>query len=93
MLGEYIRERRTQQGIGLRKLAMSCEISATYLSRIENGHEHKVSDRVLLALASELDIEPYQVFEEAGRVPWFVQEYLLKKGLQSLMEEAQSAKQ
>ena len=93
--GLWLREQRKNKGISLRSLASAVEISPTYLSRIENGHEKAPSDRVLLAVAKHLEIEGYSVFKSAGRVPASVQSHILSNDalMISLIEEVANAEQ
>ena len=93
--GEWLREQRTAKSTGLRTLASSVAISATYLSRIENGHEKAPSDRVLLAIAGQLEIKPSLIFKMADRVPVAVQRHILNNDalLISLIDEVANAEQ
>jgi len=93
--GQWLREQRTAKSVGLRTLASSTSISATYLSRIENGHEKAPSDRVLIAIAVQLQIKPSLIFKMADRVPVAVQRYILNNDalLISLIDEVADAEQ
>jgi transcriptional regulator with XRE-family HTH domain len=54
-IGPRIRARRIERGISLRELARRIGVSASFVSRVENGHCPPSVD-TLRAIASELDI-------------------------------------
>ena len=56
-LGKFILEKRKEKRMSLRELASRAEISATYLSDIENGRkEYDVSKNVLVKLKNALEL-------------------------------------
>jgi transcriptional regulator with XRE-family HTH domain len=52
VIGRYLRQLREKRGHGLRQLATSLEISATYLSKLERA---PASTRISAALASRIN--------------------------------------
>ena len=56
-LGEFISKKRREKMISLRALANKAEISATYLSDIENGRkDYDVSKDVILKIKNALEL-------------------------------------
>ena len=61
-IGEFIKARRTQQGLSTKDAAMLCGVSANTLNSIENGIEGmKVSSvlKIMTALGIKLQIAPW----------------------------------
>lgn len=76
-LGERLRKRRLERGIGLRELAGRVGISPTYLSRVEtNDEKSPPAEKPLRALAHELELDPDELLMLAGRVAADVVEIL-----------------
>lgn len=65
-LGELIREKRNEKGLGLRELARNADISHSYLSQIENGNKKEPKSYILRALAQELDLDYKELLTKAG---------------------------
>ena len=69
-LGERIRRVRQERGLGLRETAKRIDISATYLSRIENCQESSPpAEKVIRELADLLEDNFDELMQLAGRVP------------------------
>ena len=66
-LGEFIRRQRELQELTLRQLAGMSGISNPYLSQIERGLREP-SEKVLDALATNLELSADALYEHAGRV-------------------------
>ena len=69
-LGKRLKELRATKGLTLRELAARVDVGFTYLCKIETGKlepGHSPSDRLLEALATELDGE--ELILLADRVP------------------------
>lgn len=66
--GAHLRKLRMERNIGLRKLAMSIGISATYLSKIERGEMPPPAERQVVALAKILEQDADVFLGLAGRI-------------------------
>ena len=58
-LGAYVKKRRIEQGLSIRKLAELANISHTEVKRIEDGLRKQTSPQVLRSIASALEV-PYE---------------------------------
>lgn len=58
-LGSFIKEKRTEKGLSIRKLAELADISHTEVKRIEDGIRKQPSPQVLRSIASALGV-PYE---------------------------------
>lgn len=68
-LGEHIRRRRKERGLGLRATATKVGISAGYLSRIEGDAEkYPPGEEVIRKLAEVLEDDFDELMALAGRV-------------------------
>lgn len=68
--GTWLKEQRQEAKLSLRELARQAELSATYISRLENGQEGcKPSEDTILKIAKILSLKPAKVFIQANRVP------------------------
>jgi len=77
-LGERLRKRRLELGIGLRELAGRVGISPTYLSRVEtNDEKNPPAEKPLYALAEQLELDADELMMLAGRVSADVVEILI----------------
>jgi transcriptional regulator with XRE-family HTH domain len=74
--GEIIRQRRLTLEIGLRKLAESIGISATYLSKIERNELAPPAEERIIDLARALDLEADNLLTLARRLPPDVRTYI-----------------
>ena len=75
--GERIRRRRSELGIGLREAARQAGISATFMSRIENGAEKAVpAEKVIRRFADVLQDDFDELMALAGRIPREVTDYV-----------------
>jgi DNA-binding XRE family transcriptional regulator/mannose-6-phosphate isomerase-like protein (cupin superfamily) len=64
-IGERLRSRRTQAGLSLRRLARDLDLSASFLSQVENGKaQPSVTTLYLICSALELSID--ELFAGAG---------------------------
>lgn len=82
-LGEFISQKRRKLGLSLRKLASDSDISATYLSDIENGRRINASGDVLEKLSKALNLDESEreemftlVGQENNSIPMDVQEFV-----------------
>jgi len=78
-LGERLRQRRLELGIGLRELASKVGISPTFLSRVEtNDEKSPPAEKNLRALAEQLQLDADELLTLAGRVSSDVVEMLIR---------------
>ena len=76
--GEYLREKRVQKGLSLRRFAELVELSPTYISQVENGVQSPPTADRAKVMAVVLG-EPEDVLVVlAGRVPDDISEILLE---------------
>ena len=69
-LGQRLRKRREEKGLGLREMARKLDISAAYLSRVETDEEMTPpGEQLLKAIAKVLDESADTLLHLAGRVP------------------------
>ena len=77
--GEYVREKRVQKGLSLRRFAELVELSPTYISQVENGVQSPPTADRAKVMAVVLG-EPEDVLVVlAGRVPDDISEILLEQ--------------
>ena len=57
VLGEYIRSKRVEKGIGLREMAEHLSISPAYLSNLESGKHPMVNPLLLKKISRKLNID------------------------------------
>ncbi|MED3762162.1 helix-turn-helix transcriptional regulator [Peribacillus frigoritolerans] len=62
---KYLKEKRIEKGISIRKLAEITNVSAMYISELERGKRDKPSPEILNRLAKGLD-EPHEDFMVAA---------------------------
>ena len=67
VLGEYIRSKRVEKGIGLREMAEHLSISAAYLSNLESG-KHPMVNPLLLKKISASMVFPFSLFKTSCMV-------------------------
>ena len=67
--GAHLRKLRVGRGVGLRKLATTVGISATYLSKVERGEMPPPAERQVVALADILGQDRDVFLGVAGRIP------------------------
>lgn len=65
--GAYIRAKRKERHISLRKLAALVGINFTYLSKIENNELAPPSEEKVLALAAVLELNADELFRLTGK--------------------------
>ncbi len=66
MFGDYIRQRRIEQGMTLSTLAEKTGISASYLSRIERGERPVPGMMFVTQIAAALQLDPNLLSNLAG---------------------------
>jgi transcriptional regulator with XRE-family HTH domain len=66
--GRYIKDCRRKKALGLRELARTANISATYLSQLERGEQRWPTEEVLLRLANAVAHPTKELLHKAGRV-------------------------
>lgn len=67
-LGTYIKEKRTEKGLSIRRLAELANISHTEVKRIEDGLRKQTSPQVLRSIASALGIPYEELMTAAGYI-------------------------
>lgn len=77
VLGLHLRRARERYSVGLRELARQADVSAAYLSSVENGQEVG-SERILKIYASRFRMDFDELSRVAGRVPTDMQTHLVK---------------
>ncbi len=75
-LGDDIKRARLGCGYSLRGLAKMCDISPTYLSRLETNKEAKPSEEVCDRLAAILGLDSNIMIIRAKHVPKWMQELI-----------------
>jgi transcriptional regulator with XRE-family HTH domain len=65
-LGNYLRQRRQEQGLSARALGNLAGIPGTTISRIENGEHSNPTTDTLRAVADALELPPTDLFSLAG---------------------------
>lgn len=63
-IGKYIRKLRHETGLSILKFSAICDISPTYIDKIELGKVN-VSIDILISICYALEIEPYLLLREA----------------------------
>ncbi len=69
LFGEFVREKRLQAGVNLRKLAEILDIAPAYMSDIENGHRYPPEKEKLYTIADTLHLskeDTDKLFDLAG---------------------------
>lgn len=67
--GQKIRDHRVHNThLGLRKLAETIDISATYLSRIENDKESPPSEDIIIRIAQALGMDEDELLSYANKI-------------------------
>jgi len=77
--GSYVRSKRTEAGLSLRKLAGIVGISPTYLSQIENANLGPPAPRCIAELATALREPEESLLALAGRLPVDVPEIIQER--------------
>jgi transcriptional regulator with XRE-family HTH domain len=67
-LGEYLKERRTEKDLSLRRVSELSGISHTEIKRIEDGLRRQPSPQILRSLAKALDAPYEELMELAGYI-------------------------
>lgn len=84
ILGSVISNLRKKQGVGQDALARKLNITASTLSRMENGESSITVDQ-LYALSSALEIKPHQIIQAAEKF----EEALRQAGISSVAEKSE----
>ena len=66
VLGEYIRSKRVEKGIGLREMAEHLSISPAYLSNLESGKHPMINPLLLKKISRKLNIDHLKLFKIIG---------------------------
>jgi len=75
-LGDRLKRKRSERGLGLRATAIKVGVSATYLSRVENNLEANPTEEKIRALAVVLQDNFDELMQLAGRVPVDVTDFI-----------------
>ena len=67
-LGTYIKKKRTEKGLSIRRLAELADISHTEIKRIEDGLRKQTSPQVLRSIASALSVPYEELMTAAGYI-------------------------
>lgn len=67
-LGTYIKGKRTEKGLSIRRLAELADISHTEVKRIEDGLRKQTSPQVLRAIANALGVPYEELMATAGYI-------------------------
>ena len=78
--GTNLRKLREAKGITLRQFAKDCELSATYLSRIEKEQFPPPSANTIQRIADQLGVDGDLMTLYAGKIPDWIKDLLSKKG-------------
>jgi transcriptional regulator with XRE-family HTH domain len=65
-VGRYLKQHREAKGLSLRGLAATAKVDAAWLSKVERGIYASPGPRELWRLAQALDVEPADLYLEAG---------------------------
>lgn len=76
-LSTLLRSARRGLGLNLRDLAADVGVTASYLSRIENGEHVRIRGRTLERLAQALSLPADDVYRSARRLPPDVERFVL----------------
>ena len=66
VLGEYMRSKRVEKGIGLREMAEHLSISPAYLSNLESGKHPMINPLLLKKISRKLNIDHLKLFKMIG---------------------------
>lgn len=83
MLGTTLKEMREKAQVGLKRLAREAGISASYLSKIENG-KAQPSEDVITRLSALLGADPAVLLLQGDRIPLELQEILRSRPQEAL---------
>lgn len=82
--GDFIRERREtlkeeDRGYSLRRVAERIDVQPSYLSKVERGEVSPPSERTILRLAEELEVDPDVLLALAGKVSTDLREVIRRR--------------
>lgn len=82
--GEYIRKSReslleSDSRFSLRKVANAIGVEPSYLSKVERGEQPPPSEKTIVALAKELDLDADVLLALAGKVSMELQAIIRKR--------------
>ena len=72
--GAWLRQRRKERDISLRRMAELVGVSFSYLSKVETGDMPPPGAETLALLGAQLGVSPSRMYLEAGIVPPHVKE-------------------
>jgi len=78
--GANLRKLREAKKITLRKLAFQCDVSPTYMSKIERGEMKPPSADTIGRIATQLGVNGDLMALEAGKIPQWMKDLLLTDG-------------
>ena len=78
--GTNLRKLREAKDISLRQFAMRCDMSGTYLSKIEREEFKPPSANMILRIADELGVDGDLMAVEAGKIPKWMKDLMLIEG-------------
>ena len=90
--GVRLRELRTEARLTLSKLADSCNIDFTYLSKIESSALPPPSEKVILQLATALNADKDELLILAGKIPSDIAEMLKSREALELLRSGRFKK-
>ena len=67
-LGAFIKEKRLEKGLSIRKLAELADISHTEVKRIEDGLRKQTSPQVIRSIATALNVPYEELMAAAGYI-------------------------
>lgn len=68
-LGQYLKELREGKELSLREVARRSNMSSSYLSQLENGHNNNPKKEILKELSRVLDAPYVELMYRAGYIP------------------------
>jgi HTH-type transcriptional regulator, competence development regulator len=77
--GDVIRSRREELKITLRKFAALVDMSPTYLSKVERSEFPPPAEKKILAIATNLQLDPDELLALAGRIASDVTDIIQKQ--------------
>ncbi len=66
--GRYLKELREKKGYGVNQLGTYSGVSATLISKIENGHRKKPKPETILKLSTALKVPYEELMQKAGHL-------------------------
>jgi transcriptional regulator with XRE-family HTH domain len=88
--GTFVRTRRVEKKISLRKLAELVGINFTYLSKIESGDFDPPAEDKIQLIAKHLDIDPDTLFALSNKVPRELRQLALRPKVPLLLRATEA---